>query len=157
MSIEDIYDNIAGSLNYIDMLEGVIRGLLHGDFGYRIVIPRADKGGSHRMSDAIRILEGYGVDTFWYGFDSQKMYFRVKKRQARWAEYILLHAGVELLNPAFDHRNAGYAASHSPGWMPRPWSVGPRTTAEQDTNREREQEPEQEKDKGILAWLDSLL
>lgn len=157
MKIEDIYDNIAGSLNYLDVLEGFIRGLVYGDLGYQMILRRADKGGSHRMSEAIEILKGYGVDTFWFGFDSQKMYFRVKKRQARWAEYVLLHAGVELLNPAFDHRNAGYAAGHSPGWMPRPWSAGPRTTAEDATNHESEQKPVQEKDKGIVAWLDSLL
>ena len=67
------------------------------------------------MNEAIDILKGYGVDTFWYGFDSQKMYFRVKKRQARWAEYVLLHAGVELLNPAFDHRNAGLCSQSHAG------------------------------------------
>ncbi len=157
MKIEDIYDNIAGSLNYLDVLEGLIRGLAYGDFGYQMVLRRVDKGGSHRMSEAIDILKGYGVDTFWFGFDSQNMYFRVKKRQARWAEYVLLHAGVELLNPAFDHRNASYAAKHPPGWMPRPWSAGPKKSAAQDANSQTERQPEQEKDKGIVAWLDSLL
>ena len=156
MNIEDIYDNIAGSLNYFDLVEGLVRGILYGDFGYRIVLRRVDKGGSHRMSDAIQILKGYGVDTFWFGFDSQNMYFRVKKRQARWAEYVLLHAGVELLNPAFDHRNAGYAASHAPGWMPRPWSAGRPTEAEMNSDSEKTKESAQTKDQGLLAWLDSL-
>ncbi len=156
MKIDDIYDNIAGSLNYLDVLEGIIRGLVYGDLGYQMILRRVDKGGSHRMSEAIDILKGYGVNTFWYGFDAQNMYFRVKKRQARWAEYVLLHAGVELLNPAFDHRNAGYAASHAPGWMPRPWSAGPKQTIENATDGAVDPEAERNKDKGILAWLDSL-
>lgn len=156
MKIDDLYDNIAGSLNYLDMLEGIVRGLWYGDLGHQMILRRVDKGGSHRMSEAIDILKGYGVNTFWYGFDAQNMYFRVKKRQARWAEYVLLHAGVELLNPAFDHRNAGYAASHAPGWMPRPWSDGPLRTVKNDARDDREQKADSEKGKGILAWLDSL-
>lgn len=156
MSFMDTFDDLFGPLNIIDTLEGLIRGLAFGDFGYVFEIARADKGGEHTLNEARAILKGYGVDTFWFGFDSQKMYFRVKNRQARWAEYVLLHAGVELLNPAFDHRNAGYAANHTPGWMPRPWSAGPKTTAEQATGGETERELERENDKGILAWLDSL-
>ena len=50
------------------------------------------------------------------------MYFSVKKRQARWAEYVMLNAGVELANPTFDRRNPGYVGRHGPGWMPQPWS-----------------------------------
>jgi len=122
----DAFDDFFGSLNIIDIAEGLIRGLLYGDMGYQFIIRRGDKGGKHSLTEVREILKGYGIDTFWFGFDSQKMYFRVKNRQARWAEYLLLNAGVELLNPTFDHRNAGYAATKEPGWMPRPWSAGPR-------------------------------
>lgn len=156
MKFDELYDDFAGSLNLLDMLEGFIRGLAYGDFGHQIVLRRVAKGGAHHMSDAIQILKGYGVDTFWYGFDSQNMYFRVKKRQARWAEYVLLHAGVELLNPAFDHRNAGYAARHAPGWMPRPWSAGRAETVDKSMGENDSPAQEQPRAKGILGWLDSL-
>jgi len=156
MSAMDYFDDLFGPLNFMDTLEGFIRGLAYGDLGYELQIQRADKGGQHTMNEAIDILKGYGVDTFWYGFDSQKMYFRVKKRQARWAEYILLHAGVELLNPAFDHRNAGYAAGHAPGWMPRPWSAGPAAPGNATAPDRQKNEVEQNKHKGLLAWLESL-
>ncbi|MBI3957546.1 MAG: hypothetical protein HY328_01965 [Chloroflexi bacterium] len=152
----DTFDDLFGPLNVIDILEGLIRGLAYGDLGYGFEIARADKDGKHTLNEAREILKDYGVDTFWYGFDSQKMYFRVKNRQARWAEYVLLHAGVELLNPAFDQRNAGYAASHAPGWMPRPWSAGPAAKTENAAEGARERETEHEKNKGLLAWLDSL-
>jgi len=156
MSLEEIYDNFAGNLNLLDVIEGFVRGLAYGDFGYQMIVKRVDKGGSHRMSEAIEILKGYGVDSFWFGFDSQNMYFRVKNRQARWAEYVLLHAGVELLNPAFDQRNAGYAASHAPGWMPRPWSAGPAPKEASAGNKEQTNRIEHAERKGLLAWLDSL-
>lgn len=152
MSAMDLFDDFFGPLNVIDILEGLIRGLASGDMGYQFTIRRGDKGGNHSLTEARDILKGYGVDTFWFGFDSQNMYFRVKKRQARWAEYILLHAGVELLNPAFDHRNAGYTADHTPGWMPRPWSAEPATKTEPATEGQKERN----KSKGLLAWLDSL-
>ncbi len=156
MNFEDFYDNIAGNLNLLDVIEGFVHGLVYGDFGYQIILRRVDKGGSHRMSDAIKILKSYGVNAFWFGFDSQKMYFRVKKRQARWAEYVLLHAGVELLNPAFDHRNAGYAANHAPGWMPRPWSARSAPEEADAGKRTQADHVEQVPKKGLLGWLDSL-
>ena len=156
MSAMDLFDDLFGPLNLVDIVEGIVRGLIYGDMGYGFAVRRGDKGGQHSLRDTNEILKGYGVDTFWYGFDSQKMYFRVKNRQARWAEYVLLHAGVELLNPSFDHRNAGYAASHAPGWMPRPWSAGPETKTERATEGEKEREPERDKNKGLLTWLDSL-
>lgn len=156
MNLMDMFDDIAGPLNLFDFVEGVIRGLAYGDLGYRFVLRRVDKGGNHRMKDAISILEQYGVDTFWYGFDSQKMYFRVKNRQARWAEYVLLHAGVELLNPTFDHRNPGYVAQHEPGWMPRPWSAGPKTADEIDSPSDESGQAEIQQSKGLLDWLDAL-
>lgn len=156
MSFMDYFDDIFGPFNLIDIAEGLIRGLAFGDLGYGMAIRRADKGGEHTLRETIHILKGYGVDTFWYGFDSQNMYFRVKKRQARWAEYVLLHAGVELLNPAFDHRNAGYAARHAPGWMPRPWSAGRAETVDKSMGENDSPAQEQPRAKGILGWLDSL-
>jgi hypothetical protein len=156
MSIGEAIEDIIGPLNIIENAIGFINGMLVGDFGYELKIVRPDKGGKHSIPEIKTILSGYGVKIYWYGFNGRQITFRVKNRQARWAEYVLLHAGVELLNPAFDHRNAGYAANHAPGWMPRPWSAGPETKTQPGTNGEREREPERDKDKGILAWLDSL-
>jgi len=149
-------DFVLGPLNLLDWLEGLGYAIFYRDFGFELTIPRSDKGGKFSQNEMREILDKYGVATYGRRFDSQNMYIRVKKRQARWAEYVLLHAGVELLNPAFDHRNAGYAASHAPGWMPRPWSAGPAATTGNTTDHTKEAKRERDKDKGLLAWLDSL-
>ena len=155
--MDAIDDFVLGPLNLLDWLEGMGYALFYRDFGYELAIPRSDKGGKFSQNEMRDILRKYGVATYGRRFDSQNMYIRVKKRQARWAEYVLLHAGVDLLNPAFDHRNAGYAASHVPGWMPRPWSTGAQksdTAGSIDSRQKQEAEPI--KGKGLLAWLDSL-
>ena len=118
----DTFDDLFGPLNIIDILEGVIQGIRYGDFGYGFSIQRGDKGGKHSLNECRDILKKYGVATFWFGFDSQKMYFRVKRRQAEWGEYLLLAAGVELLNPPYQKRNARHIAKKAPGWMPKPWA-----------------------------------
>lgn len=114
----DFFDDFFGPLNVIDILEGFLRGLFYGDMGYTFHIRRGDKGGKHSLTEAREILHERGVDTFWFGFDAQKMYFRVKNRQAKWAEYTLLRSGVELLNPAFDNRNAAWAGQAKHGGQP---------------------------------------
>jgi len=154
--MDAVDDFVLGPLNLLDWLEGIAYSLFYRDFGFELAIPRSDKEGKFSQNEMREILSRYGVATYGRRFDSQNMYIRVKKRQARWAEYVLLHAGVELLNPAFDHRNAGYAASHAPGWMPRPWSAGPSVAANNGTDSGSKQEPERPKGKGLLAWLDSL-
>jgi hypothetical protein len=155
--MDAVDDFVLGPLNLLDWLEGVGYALFYRDFGYELSIPRSDKGGKFSQNEMREILSTYGVTTYGRRFDSQNMYIRVKKRQARWAEYVLLHAGVELLNPAFDHRNAGYAANHAPGWMPRPWSTDtPKSDVAGSSDSRQKQESEQIKSKGLLAWLDSL-
>ncbi len=57
--------------------------------------------------------------------DACCMYFHVKQRQARWAEYLLVQGGVQLESATFDSRNAAYPARHAPGWMPPAWSERP--------------------------------
>lgn len=111
-------DFIFGPLNVIDRLDGWIRGAMYGDFGYKIIIPRYDKGGKHTLNECNALLNHYGVAVYGRTHDSQNMYFKVKKRQARWAEYVLTQAGVEMKNPPYDSRNAGYFK----GKLPRAWN-----------------------------------
>lgn len=123
MGIWDILDDfVFGPLNLINRFEGLVKSAIYGDTGYRMSIPSVDKGGKHTLSWTRSVLKKYGVATYGCTHDANNMYFSVKKRQARWAEYILLHAGVELTSPTFDVRNPEYVAQHEPGYMPRPWS-----------------------------------
>jgi len=123
VSLMDLLDDyIFGPLNYVDRLEGLLKALYYQDTGVRFAIPRKGKGGKHTLQDVSQILQQYGIPIFCRTHDSKNMYFRVKKRQAAWAEYLLLNAGIELNHPLVDPRNINYAASHPPGWMPTPWA-----------------------------------
>ncbi len=116
-------DYVYGPLNYIDRAEGLIKAILYQDSGHRFAIPRVDKGGKYNQRQIENLLVRYGVAVYSRTYDAKCRYFRVKKRQARWAEYVMLHAGVELLGPLFDERNPYYVSQHPPGWMPKPWSA----------------------------------
>lgn len=141
-----VVDDVVGRLNFIDRLEGLVMALRHGNYqeaakggllGYageaasslagantfRFALLRS---GNHSLNDVEALLKGYGVPIFGRTHDATCMYFSVKKRQARWAEYVMLQAGVELNNATFDRRNPGYVGTHGPGWMPAPWSDHPR-------------------------------
>ena len=123
MSLMDFLDDfIFGPLNYFDRLEGLLRGVLYHDLGYQFAVLYPDRGGKHSRKEVEMLLRHYGIAVYGRTHDSKHMYFRVKKRQARWAEYILLHAGVALTSPPFDQRNLAYLASHEPGWMPTAWA-----------------------------------
>lgn len=121
--IMDLLDDLVlGPLNLINRAEGIWRLAAARDRGVRFSLLRLDKGGKHTRKEARSLLARYGVATFGTTHDSKCLHFLVKSRQAVWAEYLLLHAGIELQNPLVDPRNAQYANSHARGWMPKPWS-----------------------------------
>jgi hypothetical protein len=69
------------------------------------------------------ILRQYGIKCYAREMaDDRFLGLSVSDRQANWAEYILLSAGVPLLTEAVDGRNAGYAERRD-GTMPTPWGV----------------------------------
>lgn len=115
----EVLEDIMGSMNLIEELIGIACALWYDDAGYQFKIRRIDKGGKHSMPEIKAILEKYGVAVYWYRFSGHYISFRIKTRQARWGEYVLLRAGVQLLNPSFDHRNAGWASRHTD--MPKAW------------------------------------
>jgi len=141
-SLLDLFDDLLGPFNLIDRLEGLLMALRHGNYreaakggvlGYAGEVASSLAGantfrfallrsGSHSLNEVEALLKGYGVPVFGRTHDATCMYFSVKRRQARWAEYVMLQAGVELSNATFDQRNPGYAGTHDPGWMPVPWS-----------------------------------
>lgn len=120
-AIFDLLDDlIIGPFNVIDRVEGLITGIRYGDMGHQFAIGRADKGADHTLVDCEKILKPYHIAVYGRTHDSKRVYFHVKKRQAAWAEYVLLRAGVELLSSPVEARNAGWAGGHAD--MPTPWS-----------------------------------
>lgn len=65
-----------------------------------------------------RVLTRHGVRIWGRGFMGDCLYFRVKRRQARWAEYLLWRAGVPVVSRSFDPRNRDYPQRHPPGSEP---------------------------------------
>jgi hypothetical protein len=157
MSIMDLLDDfVFGPFNLIDRAEGLLSGIRYGDLGHQFAIPRADKGGPFTLAEIEDLLARYGVAVYGRTHDANRMYFHVKKRQARWAEYLMLHAGVELCNATVDERNPGYAASHKPGWMPRPWSQADDERAHPAQAQPTGQKEESKGFTGIVDWLNRL-
>lgn len=116
----DVLDDfVFGPLNLIDRLEGVLSGLRYGDLGHQFAIPRVDKDGAHSLNECEAMLKRYGIAVYGRTHDAKRMYFHVKKRQAAWAEYVLLSAGVTFASPPVDGRNFETAGKRTT--MPTPW------------------------------------
>lgn len=58
------------------------------------------------IQDIQALLIRYGVKLWGVGYWNGEMYFRVKKRQAHWAQYVMLRAGVPLLHGLMDTSRA---------------------------------------------------
>lgn len=135
-------DNVLGLADWPDRLEGLIMSLRYGDYAtartrgpfallgevgrsalktntWRFALRRS---GGHSLAEVEALLKRYGIPIFGRTYDAKAIYFHVKKRQARWAEYIMLQAGVELLNPPFDSRHVRGVVRHARGPMPTSWA-----------------------------------
>ena len=71
-----------------------------------------------RGIDVERLLKRHGVKVWDRGLAGDDLYFCVKRRQVRWAEYLLLRAGVPVTSVLTEPRNREYAERYSPGSRP---------------------------------------
>lgn len=71
-----------------------------------------------RGIDLERLLGKYGVKIWDRGFTHECFTFRVKRRQANWAEYLLRRRGIPVWSPRFNPLNDEYAQRHAPGSEP---------------------------------------
>jgi hypothetical protein len=78
---------------------------------------------SWRGIDVERLLKRNGVKLWDRGLAGDELYFCVKRRQARWAEYILKRAGVSCRCDMSDPRNSDWGAQFAPGDEPRTFSA----------------------------------
>ena len=129
--------------DWIDWLEGFISTFLNADWegarsrqGYAgmvgefidsllgrntwtLAVPR-DSG--WRGIEIERLLKRHGVRIWGRGVNGRELFFRVKRRQANWAEYLLLRSGVPLTSTPFNPRNWEYAKRYAPGSEPPTWT-----------------------------------
>ena len=88
---------------------------LTGRNAWRFYVPR-DCGWSGIEIE--RLLRRHGVKVWDRGFTHDALTFRVKCRQANWAEYLLRRRGIPVTSQAFNPLNDRYASRHAPGSEP---------------------------------------
>lgn len=131
-----IVDDILGAINLIDWFEGVFRGALAGDMmGHRIALPHPDSDWWQEnqiqpwsLNQMRELLDSYHIATYRRGFNSEEIWIHVKRKQARWAEYVLHRAGAPVQMQTVDGRNVAWASSPKHGGkMPTRWADRPDT------------------------------
>lgn len=135
-----------GFLNWIDWVEGLVRGAAYGDVTpHRITLhhPESDWWEENpgvpfwNMGDTKRLLESYHVTCFWHGFNDLYIWTHVKQDQARWAEYLLYRAGAPVIMTTVDSRNVTWASNPAHGGkMPGRWDDRETHTAPDWAERE---------------------
>ena len=71
-----------------------------------------------RGADVERLLKHYGVKVWDRGAWENELYFCVKRRQVKWAEYVLTRAGIATTRTQYEPRNAQWAAQHAGAPIP---------------------------------------
>ncbi len=113
MRIPRFIDTIYGGLNYPSVVLGFFKRLTRPSKGGRLGptvrcrVKRRDhpqrKPEEALFGQVTTHLEHYGVDTFDYNMDGYYHYFKVRKTQAQWAEW--LYNGGRLRTPQKDWKN----------------------------------------------------
>lgn len=107
-----------------------------GKSSWRFEIPR---GQGLSGADIERIMNQYGITVWNRGVNKHSYFFNVKKRQARWAEYLIMQKGIRVTSKPYDERNSSYQDKHPTDWMPRPWSNRERGPQKNDSIPNRPQ------------------
>ena len=112
MNALDILDMV----NVIDRLSGLLLGIYHGG-AHTFRFDRTATTGA----DVERLLRRYRIAVFGRRITDRYALLSVPSRQARWAEYVLLRAGIVPDGPLLDARNAAWAGRHAHGQAPPAW------------------------------------
>ena len=116
--------------NWIDRAEWLVMALRYRDLGRTVKVEHAqpDKSGKTPAAQTgagwEALLKRYGVVIYGRRVTSKHLVFRVKTKQAKWAEYLLLRAGAPVVT-TFDARNTAWAGRHTPGSTPPAWRDRP--------------------------------
>lgn len=71
-----------------------------------------------RGIDVEMLLRRHGVKVWDRGIAGDDLYFCVKRRQVKWAEYLLLRAGVPVTSVLNEPRNVEWTKGYAPGDEP---------------------------------------
>lgn len=116
--------NIVGNFRYADW-QGAVQA--HGPAGVITETLRAAAGANTepffvscdsewKIGDIQALLLRYGIKLWGVGYWNNELFFRVKGRQAHWAQYVLLRAGVPLCHGLLSGSRAipGYSRQAAP-------------------------------------------
>lgn len=138
MDLNKLLD-IPAYFDLIDRIEGVISTFRnadwkgarkrHGRLGYIVEFTSCltsrnsptiyfQFGSSWRGIDVERLLRRHGVRIWDRGLAGDDLYFCVKRRQVKWAEYILMRAGVPVTRNLREPRNRIWGEKYPPGSEP---------------------------------------
>jgi len=98
-----IIDTLA-KLDWFEKLDALFR---LGTPSHKLVVSRNIDLSGQQIED---MLKSYGVKIWDRGFTQDTLSFRVKRKQAGWAEYLLFRCGIPVLSKLFYQRNASYHA-----------------------------------------------
>jgi hypothetical protein len=131
--------DIVASFDPIDRIEGAVSTFLNADWigaferhgvagvitefvacvtSYNAPTIRVSRRSHWSGRDIERLLKRYGVRIWDRGLAGPDLSFCVKRRQVRWAEYLLLRAGVPVTSILNEPRNLSYASRYEPGSLP---------------------------------------
>lgn len=79
---------------------------------------RVSRYSSWRGIDIEMLLKRHGVEIWDRGIIGDDLYFCVKRRQVKWAEYLLLRAGVPVTSVLNEPRNVEWTEGYPPGDEP---------------------------------------
>jgi hypothetical protein len=112
---------------------------------YPFFVP-LDCGWSGRQIE--QLLAGKGIKLWGWAFANGMLFFHVKRSQAEWAQYLMLHEGIPLVGPLLG--KTPLASRHVPGVRERP-SQPPRSAT--DTAMTQAQQQLHDMVESILAVL----
>jgi hypothetical protein len=82
------------------------------------------------------LLMRHGINMWGWTFANGEMFFRVKKKQAAWAQYVMLRASVPLQGPLLSRTPDVSAAISSPSESPSQRSAGSPNDLTMDVERQ---------------------
>ncbi len=93
MRIDDAAQFAAG-WDWITPLETLVRDWLHGPI-HRFAVPYGAGWSGKQIG---RLLKGYGVPSWGWLVRYDTIFFRVRLKQARWAQYLLERKGIAIVD-----------------------------------------------------------
>ena len=107
------------NVDIISPIDAMIARARHGKM-HRFTFVPAGGFNAYRVE---KILCQYGIRGWGRKIEAgDNRSFLVKEAQAVWPEYVTCRAGVPLVSPLLDERNAQYPDLHPEGSTPVPWT-----------------------------------